>query len=406
MSRNRNVISRPSSPLADGGWSSPVPRWLRLADLVGAAAVLRDAYGGRYWRHLVKVAVVPHLTITRSELLVGITAYAAPGGLRRRVVDPAIHLAWLLGTAGQESRMTGPLPWTLRRRRTDAWRVINLARGSGDPAAARLSVGFAAAVLSLADRYGVELGIEVPEQHARLRRAYQRRGFEVVRVEGRMVHLRRPARPAETSRTTHDPWVLRTGRVGLTGWQARFDRLAGPLLDVGAGDSPLAAEARDTGSYAVALDPQFGSRPPAVPGGAYVAGTAERLPFRDGSFSTISCSHSLQHVRDPVAALRECLRVTTAPGRVVVHPVWVGGRRLRALHGMPGVRVLPGRALPPGRCRASIVLQASTFDSATGLQVVAEAVRPRLLVRTAGRVAMRILIAVCRTTSIGPGARR
>jgi hypothetical protein len=42
------------------------------------------------------------------------------------------------------------------------------------------------------------------------------------------------------------------------------------------------------------------------------------MPFRDGAFAMIVCSHVLEHIRDDAAALREIARVTAPGGRVVI----------------------------------------------------------------------------------------
>jgi SAM-dependent methyltransferase len=46
-----------------------------------------------------------------------------------------------------------------------------------------------------------------------------------------------------------------------------------------------------------------------VPGRAMVAADLTALPFEDGSFDLIACSHVLEHVPDDGAALRELRRV-------------------------------------------------------------------------------------------------
>jgi len=51
-------------------------------------------------------------------------------------------------------------------------------------------------------------------------------------------------------------------------------------------------------------------------GAQFLAGDAYQLPFPDGHFDVVVAHQVLQHLADPVLALRECLRVT-APGGVV-----------------------------------------------------------------------------------------
>lgn len=43
---------------------------------------------------------------------------------------------------------------------------------------------------------------------------------------------------------------------------------------------------------------------------SYCAGRADRLPFADQAFDTVICTHTLEHVVDPGAVIRELRRVT------------------------------------------------------------------------------------------------
>lgn len=54
------------------------------------------------------------------------------------------------------------------------------------------------------------------------------------------------------------------------------------------------------------------------PGLPFVAGDGTRLPFLDESFDAVTISYGLRNFVDPVAGLREMLRVTRPGGRVVV----------------------------------------------------------------------------------------
>ena len=58
----------------------------------------------------------------------------------------------------------------------------------------------------------------------------------------------------------------------------------------------------------------------------FTAGDATRLPFADDSFDAVTISFGLRNIVDPVAGLREMLRVTRPGGRLVVcefsHPTY------------------------------------------------------------------------------------
>lgn len=56
----------------------------------------------------------------------------------------------------------------------------------------------------------------------------------------------------------------------------------------------------------------------ALPQAELHCGPAERLPFADGSFDMISCLGALEHFLDPVAALREMVRVAKPGARFIL----------------------------------------------------------------------------------------
>jgi len=75
----------------------------------------------------------------------------------------------------------------------------------------------------------------------------------------------------------------------------------------------------------------------------FVAGDGTRLPFADDTFDAVTISFGLRNIVDPLAGLRELLRVTRPGGRLVVcefsHPVWAPFRTVYVEYLM--------RALPP-----------------------------------------------------------
>ena len=122
------------------------------------------------------------------------------------------------------------------------------------------------------------------------------------------------------------------------------------ILDVGCGVKPYEPLFRPYASY-VGVD--VGN--PA----ADLEGAAEALPVDDASFDLVLCTQTLEHCRDPAAAVRELRRVVEPGGRVlasthgvqVYHPapedLWrwthAGLERLFRANGeWSGVRVQPG----------------------------------------------------------------
>ena len=75
----------------------------------------------------------------------------------------------------------------------------------------------------------------------------------------------------------------------------------------------------------------------------FTAGDGTRLPFADDTFDAVTISFGLRNIVDPVAGLREMLRVTRPGGRLVVcgfsHPTWAPLRTLYVEYLM--------KALPP-----------------------------------------------------------
>jgi len=107
--------------------------------------------------------------------------------------------------------------------------------------------------------------------------------------------------------------------LGLGRWRAKLVAGAkGLTLDLGCGTGrnlPL----YDSGICLLALDPDARAlqrarrRGPAV---ALVRGTAEQLPFRDGTFDTVVSGLVFCSVRDPTRALAEIQRVLRPDGQL------------------------------------------------------------------------------------------
>jgi SAM-dependent methyltransferase len=96
------------------------------------------------------------------------------------------------------------------------------------------------------------------------------------------------------------------------------------LLDVGTGTGTVAALARARGARVTAVDAEpsmleLASR--RVPGAEFREATLPRLPFDDGAFDVAVANFVINHVGDPVAAVRELRRVVRPGGRVAV-TIW------------------------------------------------------------------------------------
>jgi SAM-dependent methyltransferase len=88
-------------------------------------------------------------------------------------------------------------------------------------------------------------------------------------------------------------------------------------LDLGAGTGAATRALHQRGARVVAVDAAYGmlaawpARPPSV------VGDAAALPLRDDSVDLVVAAFSLNHLVDPVAGLREAVRVTRAGGLVL-----------------------------------------------------------------------------------------
>jgi SAM-dependent methyltransferase len=97
---------------------------------------------------------------------------------------------------------------------------------------------------------------------------------------------------------------------------AAFCRLSGTVLDIGCG--PQARPSYAGAGRFVGIDPLRGE---ARRDFDFVQGIGEYLPFRDHSFDHVLFATSLDHLLDPVRALREAVRVLTSGGTI---EIWSG----------------------------------------------------------------------------------
>lgn len=94
------------------------------------------------------------------------------------------------------------------------------------------------------------------------------------------------------------------------------------LLEVGCGGGLLLREAAATGAYVTGLDhseDMVGLARERASGVEVVHGSAEALPFTNGSFTAVAMSVVFMFLDDPLVALRECHRVLVPGGRIAIY---------------------------------------------------------------------------------------
>jgi len=127
----------------------------------------------------------------------------------------------------------------------------------------------------------------------------------------------------------------------------------------------------------------------------FVAGDGTGLPFADGTFDAVTISFGLRNIVDPLAGLREMLRVTRPGGRLVVcefsRPTWTPFRNLYIEYLM---RALPSVARAVSSSPDAYVYLAESIrawpDQPALADQIAEAgwTRPEWLNLTGGTVAL------------------
>lgn len=135
---------------------------------------------------------------------------------------------------------------------------------------------------------------------------------------------------------THDAYRRRADTL-VSFMATNLPRSTQPVLDVGAGDGLFAGLLARQGIGAVALDPE----PRAIlcareaiagadlaPLVACVEGAAEAMPMPDAAFRGAMLLDVIEHLRNPVRALREIRRVLAPGGTLLVAtPAWRYGHR-------------------------------------------------------------------------------
>ncbi|MCW2750069.1 MAG: demethylmenaquinone methyltransferase [Aeromicrobium sp.] len=117
-------------------------------------------------------------------------------------------------------------------------------------------------------------------------------------------------------------------------WRKRIVELVAPrpgelILDLAAGTGTSSEPFAAAGATVVPCDFSIGmlevgkKARPVLP---FTAGDGMRLPFGDDVFDAVTISFGLRNIVDPIAGLRELLRVTRPGGRIVVcefsTPTW------------------------------------------------------------------------------------
>lgn len=121
------------------------------------------------------------------------------------------------------------------------------------------------------------------------------------------------------------------------------------LLNVGCGTGGFNQVAEEAGALSWGVDTDADAVAIArerLGHGAIARAAAESLPFRSGSFDVVYCYSTLEHVADPMQALRETVRVLRPAGRLYLHTPsrWSCFETHYKLFWLPGLPVPLGRA--------------------------------------------------------------
>jgi len=115
-------------------------------------------------------------------------------------------------------------------------------------------------------------------------------------------------------------FLMPVRRRGLEG-EVRFLSAVsqGRLLDVGCGSGDWLASMRERGWQVAGTDFDENAVKVARQRGLdVVCGPLEQQHFADNSFNAVTLSHVIEHVPDPVAELKECLRILKPGGKLVL----------------------------------------------------------------------------------------
>ncbi len=104
----------------------------------------------------------------------------------------------------------------------------------------------------------------------------------------------------------------------------------GDLLDVGCGTGfliDLLSKQRKAHYCGVDLSDEMirVAKEKKIEGARFVTGSADRLPYRKGTFDIVTCSQSFHHYPYPSKAMREAMRVLRPGGLYILSDTGVGG---------------------------------------------------------------------------------
>ena len=152
-------------------------------------------------------------------------------------------------------------------------------------------------------------------------------------------HERRYGSPAERLRAPERVSLMEVPRVVDLSLEAFHGTT---VLDVGTGTAVFAEAFAGRGLRVTGIDPNEELLSVArtfVPDGQFQVGTAEELPFEDGSFDLLVMAHVLHETDDPLLALREAFRVARLRVIVLEWPYRDEDRGPPLAHRLPAARI-------------------------------------------------------------------
>ena len=181
-------------------------------------------------------------------------------------------------------------------------------------------------------------------------------------------------------------WWFRGRRKIIATLLRPYLRPPARIIDIGSGGGAVAQALLEFGSVtACDIDVRCAASVARRPGMSFAYGTAEAIPFADGSFDLVTAFDVLEHLDDDVRALREMARVVRPAGLVALTvPAygWMWGRQDEISHHR---RRYTGRALRQAITAAGLVPRRLTaFNTILFPGIAALRIGRRLARRIAG----------------------